>query len=175
MTLIFSILVGYYSRSGYDIDSVGRQGKNFAGKSGGGYCAQLLLKSATTGEREDPISDITGKVIRTLPELRAGLHRVDWNLSMDPPRVAQQGGRDPAVEVAAEVEEAAVAVVSAASRRTRPVLVKLSSIGKDFNTPKVEVLADTFFEKRIKTTDSQPAQRTEIKYSLTSASQYLCC
>jgi hypothetical protein len=121
--------------------------KNFRGENPqAGTPISYYLKSAATGDVKITIFDVTGKVVRTLTGAKeAGLHRVEWNLSMDPPPGAQGGGG-----------RGGGGGGGAGGRggfgRFNPVepgqyLVKLSVDGKDAGSAKVDVLADTFFRE----------------------------
>jgi hypothetical protein len=68
--------------------------KNFTGENAQrGTAIQYYLRSQPTGDVTLTISDLTGKVVRTLPASRVqGLNRVQWNLAGDPVAGAPGGG-----------------------------------------------------------------------------------
>jgi photosystem II stability/assembly factor-like uncharacterized protein len=67
--------------------------KHFRGQNPqGGTAINYYLKAAPSGEVNLTVTDMTGKVVRDLVGTRnAGLNRVQWNLSPNPP--PDQGGR----------------------------------------------------------------------------------
>ena len=69
-----------------------------------GTAISYHLKAAPSGDVKLTISDITGKVVRTITATKdAGLNRVQWNLRGDPPpRPAGFGGNAPATQPAAQ-------------------------------------------------------------------------
>lgn len=149
--------------------SVGGQ-KLFRGENApAGTAVSYLLKSAPGGDVKITISDITGKVVRSIDGTKeAGLNRVQWNLRGDAPqRFGPMGGMGPG-QGQGPAPQAGAAPAPAAGQPGQPnqqqlmaemgrrfgalggpvldpgtYLLKLSVDGKELTT-KVVVEADTF-------------------------------
>jgi photosystem II stability/assembly factor-like uncharacterized protein len=68
--------------------------RNFAGENAPrGAAINYYLKSAASGDVKITISDVSGKVVRTLDGTKnAGINRVLWNLAPNPPQGQRGGG-----------------------------------------------------------------------------------
>ncbi len=107
-----------------------------------GTAISYYLKSAATDDVKITISDVTGKVVRTLSGTKdAGINRVQWNLRSDPPpRPAGGGGRG-----GGGGGGGGQGGFGAPALDPGIYLVKLTVGGKEL-TSKVEVEADTFMK-----------------------------
>ncbi len=106
-----------------------------------GTAISYYLKSAVTDDVKIAISDVTGKVIRTMDGTKdAGINRVQWNLRGDPPpRPAGGGGRGGGGGGFGQ------GGFGAPPLDPGTYLVKLTVGAKEFTT-KVEVEADTYMK-----------------------------
>jgi photosystem II stability/assembly factor-like uncharacterized protein len=108
-----------------------------------GTAISYYLKSAATDDVKITVSDITGKVIRTMSGTKdAGINRVQWNLRGDPPpRPAGGGGRGGGGGGGGGFGGG----FGAPPVEPGTYLVKLTVGGKEITT-KVEVEADTYMK-----------------------------
>jgi photosystem II stability/assembly factor-like uncharacterized protein len=86
-THLFDVSPGTQWLNDVTLSRAGGGAKNFRGANPQpGTAISYYLKSAPAGEVKITISDVTGKVLRTVTGTKeAGLNRVQWNLRGDPP------------------------------------------------------------------------------------------